>query len=400
MGNVFAQQPQLLNLNRFDTKDRTKVTVESGLEFLAYPLTSDIVDLRDFKKHYPEVKEMDYLKLKLPDMTGHTDSTVLLGFLKENGSDPGMLVILIAGDYESESPVIFVDRTMDRSYLNDDKPIRMVPGTQQKVVLDDLGKKKKKREFYLYIPKTELTPKEKELARQAKRNSQKKDKKVKIKDQFSLGVQVMMGTQKMEYSYLNLNYGHPTWFEVHGSEKGLGFNLTYNFPRFRLGVQMNHQHLSYWSSYKFTRYDLPRDEYDAVNRTWVHFDNVLVDRNRDIMPKHRFQYGLLAAYRWQVGKNLEIQPRVTAGWFTYLPAKFTPDNRDLDEVYNVPSTPFVDAGIDFDFNVGNNQSFVFGLSYMDSDFRPTGFFEATPHENLKTNFRSTRATLGYRVGLK
>ena len=395
-----AQQPQLLWLNRIDTKDRTVVTESKGVEFWAYPLTSDIIDLRDFKKHYPEVQEMDYIKVQLPDMSAHTDSMVLVGFLQEKTGDPGVLVILLAGDYGSNKPVIFVDRNLDQSYLNDDKPVRVTPGKQVRIELDDLGKKHKKREFFIYIPKSEPTPSEKQLARKAARLKKREENEAKIRDQFSLGLQVLMGNSKLTYSYLNLNYGYPTWYEVFGSEKGLGVNLTYNFPHFRIGVQVNHQHLSYWSSYKYVQHDAPTETWDPSAREWVRHENIVVDRNRDVLPQNRFQWSLVAAYRWHIFKNMEIQPRIAGGWFTYLPGKYTPEKTLLDETFNIPSTAFYDAGVDFDFSVAPNQAFTVGLSYMDSDFRPTGFFESTPHENLETNMRGFRASIGYRIGLK
>lgn len=397
--SAFGQQ--LLILNRMDTKDRTQKQEVKGVEFLAYPLTSEIIDLRDFKKHFPEVPELDYVKLQLPDMTAHKDSTVLLGFLKEGLGDSGALVILPVGDYDSDRPVIYVDKTMDRSYLNDDPPIQLSPSRRKaQVVLDDLGKQNSQREFFIYIPKSNAVSAEKQAIREQNREDRKAGKSGIPKDRFSIGLHILFGSSKLQYEYMNLDYGFPTWYEVYGTEKGLGANLTYNFPRFRIGVEANYQNLSFWSSYKFIRYDEEREVVNPTTGAVTQQDNILVLRNRDILPKHRLQWSLLAAYRIHLTKTMELQPRVTGGWFTYLPAKYTPERSSPEVWHSLTSTPFVEAGLDFDFKVAPDQAFTIGLSVLDTDFRPSGYFESTPHTDLETNWQAWRMSLGYRVGLK
>ncbi len=385
---LFAQQitiPQLY-------EDKIgKETMESAIDFYTYRYTSNKIDLRTFKKIHPNLNVPDFIEINAPDLSENKGAMVLLGLL-DNGKDQlNSIVVWIAANYFSKEVTFFVDPNMDRNYYNDGPAIVLKPGQRkQKIKIMPNGNEALTRELYLQVPRDRA---------QMLGYGDAKVGKRKISNQLAIGMHAGFGSGSLEYDYDNLDTGFPTWYTVNVTEKDVGLNLTYNFPKFIIGINATYQNIFYYTSYLNVRVANPELRIDPSSGREILIDNVDIDRNKDIHAKNRLQWGLMAAYRFHLG-SMEIQPLLIGGVTTYMPSRYTPDFSFEEQVFSYSSDLFLEGGIRAEFTTGNGGAFFLGVHGNHTWWEPKGYFESLNQKNLNIRFMVWKGVLGYRMAIR
>ncbi len=376
-----AQEVQIVVPQQYEKNIKGKdISVKE--KFYSYPFLSENVDLKDFQQKYPSLALPDSFKIKLPNLEGILDTMLLLGFVKDHTTDPGLFVLLVVGNYNSPEVSFFIDANVDQNYLNDGAPTIVQAGAAPIYVqLHPAGKKP--RELGLSVP-------ERPNLIKLKLQELKQDYKARMDNKLSLGFALGAGTGKLIYQYHNIDLGFPTWYNVSLVEKDLRLSLSYNFHRFGVGVNANYSNLYYYTSYLNIRFDNPRGL-----RT-----GVLTERNIDRHARNRLQFGVSAAFRIFLSQFIELQPIFTYGRSSNFPKDYFLDTRPNKEVvYKLSPNPFLEYGIQMEFTTGAQRAFFLNIIRNQLRWRPDNFLEDLNFSNLKIKHLSWKFTLGYRFGL-
>jgi hypothetical protein len=359
-----------------------------NIEFYEYVYSGEKIDIRDIKRMNPKLEAPDFIHITAPDLTGFETVNTLMGVMAGEKLDSNAIVIWIVGNYYTNEVTFFVDINMDRNYLNDGQSLQIKAGQNAKrVIIYPYGDKTNGRELRLKVPRK---PKFKGF-------SQFGNRKVKIGYQLALGLHAGFGSGSLNYEFDNLERGFPTWYTVNFSEKSFGASLTYSLPRFRFGIIANYQNHFYYTSYLNIRYDNPMIVIDQVSGQRRRIENVLVERNQDDHSRNKVQWGLLAAYRMHIGETLELQPTVTVGKASYLTGEYVADRRFEDQTYTLPSSTFVEGGLQMEVTTGLHRAFYLGIFYNNVWWEPQDFYATVPHENLQSEYKNWTGRLGYRI---
>lgn len=384
---LFSQQ---ITIPQFYEDKIGNKSMESNVEFYAYPYTSNQIDLRTFKKIYPTFEAPDYITIQAPDLSTNEGAMVLLGLLDRGKDGANSLVIWVAADYFSREVTFYIDRDMDRNYFNDGPAVTLKAGQRkQRVIIKPYGENSLSRELFLSVPRD-----------QARKmiGGVDEQKKQKITNQFAIGGHAGFGSGSLTYEYDNLDTGFPAWYTVNMTEKDFGVNLSYNFSKFKVGLDATYQNIFYYTSYLNIRIDNPEIRIDPNTGRSTIVENVAVNRNKDIHAKNRIQWGLSVAYRIHIG-SVEIQPTILGGITTYLPDTYTPDFSFEEKAYAYSNGAFLEGGLRAEFATGNGGAFFLGIHANKTWWQPEGYFESLNHENLKTEFLIWKGLLGYRVAI-
>ena len=368
-----------------------KQTMENSVDFYTYRYTSNNIDLRTFKKIHPQLHVPDFLEIEAPDLSDNEGAMVLLGLLDDGKDQLNSIVIWVAANYFSKEVTFFVDQNMDRNYYNDGPAIVLKPGQRkQRIKIIPDGEDALVRELYLQVPRDRA-----KLLGYGDGRSRKR----KIANQLAVGIHAGFGSGRLEYEYDNLDTGFPTWYNVNVTEKNVGLNLTYNFPKFLFGINATFQNIFYYTSYLNIRVDNPEFRVDPFSGREILIDNVDIKRNKDIHAKNRLQWGLMLGYRFHIG-NMEIQPVVVGGVTTYMPNTYTPDFSFEENVFGYSSNPFLEGGLRGEFPTGNGGAFFLGVQGNYTWWEPEGYFESLNQENLNIRFVIWKGVLGYRMSIR
>ena len=136
---------------------------------------------------------------------------------------------------------------------------------------------------------------------------------------------------------------------------------------------------------------------DQVSGQRRRIENVLVERNQDDHSRNKVQWGFLAAYRMHIGETLELQPTVTVGKASYLTGEYVADRRFEDQTYVLPSSTFVEGGLQMEVTTGLHRAFYLGVFYNNVWWEPQDFYATVPHENLQSEYKNWTGRLGYRI---
>lgn len=385
IGAPMIAQLQIIIPNQYEDKlEGTEQQVSEN--FFPYSYKGALIDLKSFKKRFPGLVQLpDEVQIQAPSFEGFRDSTALIGFIKESSSDPGQLIILLAGNFNTNTVTFFVDRNLDNNFLNDGSPIVIEAGGEAHNIefFQDEGVKRK---INMQLPDREAFILERLGA-----------KKVKVKG-FAIDVHGGVGFGKLHYDYDNLETGFPTWYDVNITEKSIGTSLSYNLSLVTISLSATYQHLFYYTSYLNIRRDNPRLEIDPISGQRRFIDNVDVSRNLDDHSKSKMQLAASLGFRLHVSDYLEFRPFISAGKILHLPDQYIADNRDDQIIYALPSNNFLESGLTMEVATGARRAFYLTIAGNFLDWQPTGFFEATAHENLKTSFRTWKCLFGYRIG--
>ena len=379
--HLAAQEIQLIIPQQYEDKVDGK-NIAAKEVFYLYPFRSETVDLKDFKEKQANAKLPDSIKITLPNLAGIQDTTLLMGFIKDHSNDPGLFVLLVAGNYETEEIHFFVDVNADQNYLNDGAPTIVQAGAiPTYIALHPMDGRS--RELGLSVPKR---PDLVALTIQELKN----DYRTKIRNQFSLGLALGAGPGKLSYQYDNLNFGFPTWYDVSLVEKDIRLSFNYNFPRFKIGLNTNYNSIYYYTSYLNVRVDEPMGLRTGVS----------TEPNIDQHSKRKVELGVSAAYRIFLGQLAEMQPFVTYGKSKYFPGTYYADSRPNKEVsYDLSATSFLEYGVQMDFTIGRENAFFLTLLRSQLWWKPDNFLEDLNFSNLETKYFVWKFALGYRIGL-
>ena len=202
----------------------------------------------------------------------------------------------------------------------------------------------------------------------------------------------------MTYSYQNLDLGFPTWYTINFSEKNIGATFSYNLKRFRFGLNTTYQNVFSYTSYLNVRFDNPREVIDPTTGRRRIIENIGVETNQDEHPKNRFKYGGTIGFRLHPTQNVVIEPFISYGQIRYsggyIGNRFEDGNN-----FKMKSNNYQDIGMQFEFVSGRFQAVYLNFLYQQTNWKPIGFFETIPHNDLVVKDSVWRFTFGYRIGL-
>lgn len=385
ISSAFAQEisvmvPQQLE----DQANRTKLASEET--FLNYPYEGETVDLTNFKRRYPKLDLPDSVRITLPKMPNIQDTSLLIGYLRNGIRNFGRLVILVAGNYNTNDVTFFADTNFDRDYRNDEPPFVVIGGTKPTTV-------------YFYPPREErltLTiglPKRVNLIDQKLRELDVANKKFKrkIRKGFSIGGGLGIGTGNFDYEYQDLTRNYPTWYNVRFVERSGHLSFNYDLPFLRIGINSTFANMFYYTAYFNERVSEPRGI-----RT-----GVATERNIDQHALNKMELGVTLTAKLGVGKFSSFNPFVTYGQTTYFEDEYFADKRPGKErPYTYTKNNFLEYGLQFEFAVGNQRALYMNLSYNQLEWQPDDFLADIPFENLEIEHQSLRIVLGYKMALK
>lgn len=359
----------------------------TNITFYEYPYISDEIDLRDFKKKYPNLVAADQVQIQTSSISSVYSLTVLIGVEGKEDLVEEDLVIWLAADYHSNDVLFFLNKNQNRNFSTNPDFLRLKSTDDvQTVVLKKETPGSNELRLRLKVPKNRNT-------KTLKKNRISK----RILNQFALGVHIAVGTGELTYSYDNIELGFPTWYDINFTEKGLGLELSYNLPLFRFAVLTNYNNSFSYTSYLNIRYDEPEEFISPITGRTMINENVEVLQNKDLHSNNKLDYGAVLGLRLHL-KSIEIQPFVTVGQSMYFPGEYAGNRHDEDEIYNLSPSWFYEGGLRLEFLVGAFRAIYFDFNYHNAKWRPDGFFESIPFENLEINQRYFKFKAGYRLG--
>lgn len=362
---------------------------QEDLMFWAYPYQGQQVDLRDFKKRTPEFEGPDMLAIVTPDLSPFENPTVLLGLIKGFKNDVDALVIILAMNYEREKVVFFIDKELDRNFI-DGVEIKQLSAKDKayEVIIKPIKGNITPQKLWLKVPKV------KKPAKEVSKANRKLQAKTKILDQFAVGVHLGIGVGKLDYIFDNLEKGFPTWYDVDYVEKNVGLSASYNTRRFRFELSTAYQSLFYYTSYLKTRFAERQFISPGLIRENI---ETLTNQDRHSSVK-QFNYGATLGVRFHLKQGMEIQPFLSYGRIHYSSGEYQKNRFDSETIYNLPPSSFLEMGLRFEFATSYISSLFLDLMHHQNNWKPEGYFESFQYENLDLNNRVAKFNIGYRVG--
>ncbi|MFT4566362.1 MAG: hypothetical protein ACI9FN_001317 [Saprospiraceae bacterium] len=360
--------------------------------FYSYPYEFSSVDVRDMKKRYPELQIADTIEIIPPEFETFSDVTLLMAILRESGSE-SKLVIWIAGNYERDRVTLYVDETLDRDFTNDGRSRILRAGKNAtSIKVYPYGENKRSRNMNISIP--ERNNPIDNAVRQLGDFSL-----LSMTNRFSVGVHAGFGGGKLNYNLDNLDTGFPIWYNVTLSEIQIGMSLNYHIEGLRLGLKGTYQSVKQYTSYYNVRIAEPSYIVNANTGERIYRENVATSNNIDLHSSTRFQLGMLAGLRINIGKYLEVQPTATMGYLFYSSGEYIA-NKFLEPELNFvhKKDPFVEGGIRFEFITGRFRSFSLGMNYTLVNWRPEGFADSFNGENFDKKYSTIGVSVGYNIG--
>lgn len=376
-----AQRIQIIVPQPIDNSPEKKEILTKEF-FINYPFTSETVDLERFQQRNPNIDLPKSISIQLPDMTGIQDTSLLIGFLNNAAERTSHLVVLVVGNYESNAVTFFVDTNFDHNYRNDEAPFVLIGGASPKTVfLQPDGEAPLK--LKLRVPKR-LNPVDQKL-KELEDNAKKYKKK--INNSLSVSIGVGIGAGKLTYDYDNVASGYPTWYNVRFSDKTVSAIVSYDFPKFRIGINA-----AYLSSFYYTSYYNVRTGEPMGIRT-----GVLTERNIDDHSLGKLNLGVTLAYKLHLNRASSLNPFITYGKNIYLSDSYFSDNRPNKEIsYQLSPDNFMEYGLQWEFTVGNQRALFVDFVKNQLWWQPDNFLEGIELENLNIKHGTWKIVLGYK----
>ena len=384
-------QPTLIIPQRYDDKLEGKKIMQD-IEFIVTPYVSNNIDLKKLKGKHPQAAIPNQIEIKAPFLENYKNVVTLLALFQDDVNHKEYLVLWLAGNYNSNKVTFFIDRNMDGDFRNDKKPIVIQAGQDPKKI-ELTPKEKNAQPFVLWIN----VPWQPDLV-ELKLNKLK-GVRAKIEYNFTGGILAGFSVGSIEYNYDNLVTGFPTWYSVNMVETSIGASLGYTIPKFRFEILGIYQAINYYTSYLNIRVDEPEFKLDPSTGKEILINNVDIRRNLDTHPKSRMQIAATVAYRLHIGSYTEIQPYISGGNLFFLPSGYTVLRQREMETFNHKSAPFLETGLRVEFTTGMYRAFFIETGISKTWWKPDGFFESVPHEQLETKFINWKMSLGYRMAI-
>ncbi|MEO1516831.1 MAG: hypothetical protein AAFV95_17550 [Bacteroidota bacterium] len=377
--DLAAQLPVYVNHNIAQFQD------SSNLKFHFYRFESSTIPLTRFKEEYPNWQGPDSIEVQLPNLEDYRDTMILLALLDTASTSEDDLVLWIVTNYFSNQVSFFVDRTMDRNFRNDGPPIVINAGNPRTVEIIPQGNLNESRDIVLDV----------EVRQQLVRKRYKQ----KIQQSLSVSGFIGMSNGGLHYQYIDPNIGYPAWYDVHITGRNFGLNLSYEFNRFRLGVQFTYQDFFYWTSTLNIQRGEPYSIFVPITGETIDYRNIASIVNRDKHSNGRFEWGVHFAWRIYLSRWLELQPTINAGIIDYASGKYIASRSLEGQTFEHQPDPFVEAGVQFEPTIGNRKALFVALMFNKAWWNPEPFFESREHEDLNIRFHTFKVLIGFKVGL-
>jgi len=383
---LFAQFPEMRLPMLYADKHPPAENSEAAFAFLLYPFKGPVIDLRDVKKRYPKLDAPDSLRLtNIPDIRFYTDRVVLIGLIPDAPQTTDALVIWLGANYNSNRVTLWVDAETDHDFASGVDVVRLSPGdkARQLAVSSKNGHFKDQR-LTFGLPTV--------IRSSIRRGTNK------LIRGWTVGLAAGLATGKLNYSYFNTELGYPSGYDVKLTEKDVALSLSRNFRYLRLSANLTYANVNAYTSVLNVQVGEPQLRIDPNNGREFYVDRIDVRRNLDRHPTAQLRYSLTAAFRGHISPGIELQPFVSYGRISYRPGVYVARISGEENRFNLSGVSFGEFGLRAEFAIGNKQSVYVDGAYQVINWRPEGFFEFTPHTNLKVDRTALRVLFGYRFG--
>lgn len=378
--SIIAQERQLVVPQQINqSAGKKEVSVKE--EFRPYPFTGSTVKLEGFQRKYPALDLPDSVKIILPELEGFQDTSLLIGYLNQEVTNIGYLVIMVVGNYDSNEVTFFADANFDHDYRNDQPPLVLKGGAGAQSIFfqPPMGNALK---LTLSVPKR-LSPVDQKLKELDAVNRRYKIRIRGLSASISLGA----GAGKLNYDYDDLSINYPVWYRVRFTERMIHTTVSYDWPRFRIGLGANLIGNYYYTSYFNKQLTEPKGI-----RT-----GVLTERNIDKHALSKLNLGGTVAYKFNLSRFSTLNPFITYGQTIYLADQYFSDIRPNKEVaYALSPNHFLEYGLQLEVAVANQQAIIVSLSQNHLQWEPDNFLEGINYENLKIKHQVWKLGVGYK----
>ena len=181
--------------------------------------------------------------------------------------------------------------------------------------------------------------------------------------------------------------------------KQIGLSVGYAFRPVKVSIIGTYQTLNQYTSYFNKRTDVPMTFINPMTGVRITRENVATETNRDFHSDKRWKLMGEIAYRLHVGKLIEIQPTIGAG-FVYFGNGMYIANKYDDSIqpFEQKANPMIEGGLRFEFTSSKYQSFFIGGSYYKLFWEPDGFFESLDGPIVEKKYTGWGVNIGYNIG--
>ena len=413
LSELFSQNQVIIQRNyRPGTSSRTK------MEAQYYPFNSTVLDLTNFREKYPEYKNFvpkEYT-IKPPDLTGMKDVVYSVIYLEDPNGGEGLLLIYLVGNYFSDSPVHFFDYNLDRNYQNDKEQGYIFPkGAEiQAFTFYKSGSNFQQFQIEILNPEFQVATDQDELM--AKINDsgmyqlpevdynnldEKETNYVPRQKQLLYArFKAVIGFGNIGYNYEQPGTFYPGSYRADFNSKGIGTDLFLNIKNARLGIYGGIENIFYWSSRENVKTQEPYticEENRWRRLICTDYDGFSEYINRDIKPKNRVSYGIIAEYAFLISRKTQITPYIQGGFFQYLNDVHIPNRAYRDVNYSFGRVFTYEGGIRLEHSVSAKGDIVISMGFQNMSFEPQGFF--ANYINVKNSHYQGNVSFGYQFGL-
>ncbi|MEZ4829557.1 MAG: hypothetical protein R3C61_25220 [Bacteroidia bacterium] len=411
---LYSEAQQTISINR---TYRPTHEQESEMVFLYYPYHSNILDLSHFRNVFPasRLELQEKIVILPPDLSQLQDTVYGITYFPPEKNRPGKMVIIIIGNYKSDSPIYFIDYNLDRNYANDGPPfvfrnepyttlkfsnnqhsdnpyiLRLLnPGSQKEIKPDDLkNPRATRRDLKNQQTKPEVDSYQRYTVRYAE--------EMRASSHVGLRVLASVDFGSVKYDFAHGQTGYPTRFLVDFNTKGISAQATYRLGKFKLGAVARYENIFYWSSTKSTRLGDPFFACDD-NGACKWYNNVKYEFNTEILPRNRFSYGASAEYAFRISRFTYVLPYATALIHAYTGTGFIPSRyQDPEKHYPMGFNPSLEGGLMLVSDINRSMSFVAGVHAANLGFKPRGYFDQFSPQNLLVTNRQAGVSLGFQI---
>ncbi len=347
----------------------------SDVEFFKINYRTSTIDLRELRS-MGNADIPESIVIIPPKLSSFDHVTTIIGIIRSQ--DKPKVIVVLAGNYDSNSTTFFLDSDQDRDFTNDINRFRVNSADQPREV--DLSINGQAFKMTLQSVKPD-----------------KKANHSKIENQLSLALFIGVGSGTLDYSYDDLTIGYPGTYGVKTSEKNLGVSLGYDFATFAFGASIVAQNNFFYTSL-LTVQNGPPFYRNVANRSLLVED---IDQlfNEDSHPKNKLQWSLYALYKIKLSKSIDIQPILRAGQISYFNAEYIRIEDDPNEVYEMPNSFFYGYGVRAEFVIGPSKAFYVDYSIDRLNWEPRDFLRNNEHANFTQSYQVGKVNLGYRFAL-
>ena len=359
-----------------------KVSLENPLSFIDYAYDSPYLDMRNFQMRNPKVggRIPEYVEIKLPKGIDKEDLYYSVAYISSPDESTGVLVLFLIENYNGDHPVLYIDRNLNRDFGDDDTPV-VFKKSHQIVHVHLKHEAKRAISFHFSIVGPDIDPdhqkqewKEPDALEPASKISRKRSLRLPPWLSFNFDIGYALG--RVRYSYQNLSTGYPVNYTVTSNHKGFRAGMGVHLKDFRLSATAGFNHFFYWTSYKIIRLGEP---YFLCDPQCTRYENVEEQRNRDLHPKVRWDFGAQLAWEPYLTKDIRLGPFIEPQIWMYSGGVYQEKVIREYRAFEFGPDPALRTGIAFWVKAGKQSFFRIEFSAAWSRFQPVGFYEGVNH---------------------